>query len=242
MMPAVLDHCSWSLNEPINDGAGPFASFKSNLTASLSSTMGNGLAHRLVWKVLRLPKQQISSDQLHIDDYLSIKANGDKLLRDPNEGFILLHLPIPHPGGVYNRKTGKFWTGPSSYIDSLALTDKYLGHVRQVLEETGQWDSSTLVIMGDHSWRIYNWNSMPDWTAEDERASKGGFDTRPFYLVKLAGEQKGATIDAPFRALDTRGLMDELLGGRIRTVDDLRAWVQSTVQTKAGTPGGAGAK
>jgi hypothetical protein len=83
---------------------------------------------------------------------------------------------------------------------------------------------------------------MPDWTAEDERASKGGFDTRPFYLVKLAGEQKGAKIDAPFRALDTRGLMDELLGGRIRTVDDLRAWVQSTVQKKAGTPGGAGAK
>ena len=36
---------------------------------------------------------------------------------------------------------------------NLALCDDYLGHVRKELEDNGTWDSTTLVLMGDNSWR-----------------------------------------------------------------------------------------
>lgn len=41
--------------------------------------------------------------------------------------FVFIHLPVPHPLGIYNRRTGAL--GPdsaSNYIDNLALSDRML--------------------------------------------------------------------------------------------------------------------
>ena len=62
-------------------------------------------------------------------------------------------MAVPHPGGIYNRSTRTFSTLNATYIDNLALADSYLAHVRSLLKAQGKWDSSAVVIMGDHSWR-----------------------------------------------------------------------------------------
>jgi arylsulfatase A-like enzyme len=113
----------------------------------------------------------------HIQDYQLLYGASEKVLRDPSAGFVLLHLPIPHPWGIYNRRTGNFSTSTTSYIDNLALADKCLAGMRTTLQQTGQWDSSTVVVMGDHSWRTMIWRSpayLDAWTPEDESASHGG--------------------------------------------------------------------
>jgi hypothetical protein len=48
--------------------------------------------------------------------------------------------------------------------------------------------------------------------------------------VKLAGQQTGARIEEPFRAVKTRALLDALMTQRIRSADDLEAWVKTTAQ------------
>ncbi|HET6170890.1 MAG TPA: hypothetical protein VFE01_11945, partial [Terracidiphilus sp.] len=126
----------------------------------------------------------------------------------------------------YDRTTGNFATTHSTYIDNLALADKYLAHVRAVLEQNGTWDSSVIVIMGDHSWRTsFIWSSKPSWTHEEQVASDGDrFDDRPAYIVKLPHQQQPARIDAPYAAIHTRALLDALTHNQLRSAGDLSAW------------------
>ena len=164
----------------------------------------------------------------HISDYLALEEAADRILDDRSSGFSLIHLPVPHPGGIYDRVTGGFATKHSNYLDNLALSDKLLGHIRSKLEESNQWNGSTIVLMGDHSWRTkLLWRGTLEWTDEEERASHGGeFDDRPVYLVKLADQQVGARFDGPFAAVNTRRLLDGLLSQQIRSVEDLSAWAK----------------
>jgi hypothetical protein len=151
-------------------------------------------------------------------------------LDDRSAGFVLIHMPIPHPNGIYDRRTDRFALTNSNYVDNLALADKFLSHVRSKLERSGQWDASTIVIMADHSWRTKMiWENMPAWTKEEQIASQGGqFDDRPAYIVKLPEQHMSARIDVPFAALNTRRLFDALLAQKIQSAGELSAWaVQS---------------
>ncbi|MBB5315982.1 arylsulfatase A-like enzyme [Edaphobacter lichenicola] len=176
---------------------------------------------------LLAPQEATSTEvSFHQQDYQELIAAGDILLREPSANFVLLHMPIPHPGGIYNRHTGSFAVSHPTYIDNLALCDVYLAHVRHELEENGTWNNSALVIMGDHSWRVHmGWGKSREWTEEERIASDNvTFDDRPAYIVKLPGQTTPAHIDEPFESIRTRELFDKLLTGQIETPEQLSAW------------------
>jgi arylsulfatase A-like enzyme len=102
--------------------------------------------------------------------------------------------------------------------------------VRSKLKQSGQWDSSTVVVMADHSWRTkLLWENAPQWTKEEDVASGGGqFDERPAYVVKLPEQHTGARIDAPFSAVNTRSLLDAFLAQKIRSKEELSAWAMQS--------------
>ena len=162
-----------------------------------------------------------------ISDFNDLFRAADQLVEDHSIDFIFLHLPVPHPGGIYDRKTSSFTTHNSSYIDNLALADKSLAHLRNMLEQNRDWDSSTIVVMGDHSWRTtLLWSDRSVWTSEDEAASHGGqFDDRPAYIVKLPYQQNPMRIDDSFEAVRTRSLLDGIITNQIKTPEDLASWV-----------------
>ena len=238
IIPSVLDSCYWTYRSP------------SNLLLPSNSLLGNMLApvKLLAWFALNaaparlraygmsrlhIPVQKVLITQGHIDDYLDLDARADALLRDRSYGFVLLHMPVPHPWGIYDRHTGTFTTTGSSYINNLALADKCLAGIRRTLEQTGQWDSSTIVVMGDHSWRTQQlWHVSRieyRWAKEDELASHSGqYDPRPVYMVKLPNQTTAARIDTPFRTVRTRKLFDAILNHKINTPADLSTWAQST--------------
>jgi arylsulfatase A-like enzyme len=120
----------------------------------------------------------------------------------------------------------KFSTGPSSYLDNLVLADQYLAHVRSVLTQQGRWDSSVVIVMGDHSWRTaLMWAKSPEWTKEEQAASQGArFDARPVYMIKMPGQNAGSRIDAPFSAIHTRSLLDAVFSDRLHNADGLQSW------------------
>jgi hypothetical protein len=224
IMPEVLDHCFWSYRE----------STPANL--SPNRTMGVDLIrpfHNLWLDTKHLfghgrgsPSDESRDIRQHSSDYRKLLAAGDAYLADPSIDFLFLHMPIPHPYGFYDRRKRVFTRKHTSYVDNLALADLYLAHLRQILERQHQWDDTTLVVMGDHSWRTsLIWVDSMTWTEEDQAASHGGeFDTRPAYIVKLPNQQSPARIDQPFSAVNTRNLMDALLKRNIQTPADLQSW------------------
>ncbi len=161
----------------------------------------------------------------HLRDYRRITAAADRMLRDLSLTFLFLHLPIPHQGGIYNRRTGAPSGDQTSYLDNLALADLYLAHVRKILEAQGDWDDTVLVAMGDHSWRTWMWAGGEFWTAEDAAASHGGrFDDRPALIVKLAGESSPAQVQVAFPGRRTRAMLSEIMHGHLQTPAQLVQW------------------
>ncbi len=232
VMPQVLDTCFWTFNTPVQNAMQPRAGVWSNMLQPLELIAENGVPQRALGSIVDLPGPQRDKKLGHIEDYERLSTAADAVLADRTAGFVLLHLPIPHAPGIYDRAKDELTEAPASYLDNLALADRYLAHIRSVLERTGQWNTSTLLVMGDHSWRGPMWRPTPDWTAEDEAASHGGqFDTRPFYVVRLAGQQSGVRIGTPFPALATRGLLDALLSRDITSSSDLLQWSQQNTST-----------
>ncbi len=229
----VLDQCFWSYDTGIKNGMNSNETLHKNMLQPLAYLIRGGALDRLLGRFLPGAEPAIHDAQLHIDDYQSLSAASDQVLIDRSASFVLLHLPIPHLGGIYNRMSGQLTTGPSTYLDNLVLADKYLAHLRILLEQSGQWDSSAIIVMGDHSWRTAQmWKGSSVWTTEEEKASHGGeFDDRPFYTVKLPGQKSGSHIDSPYAALTTRALLDAILRKKITSSQELSAWVEQNPVT-----------
>jgi hypothetical protein len=214
ILSEVLDQCFWTSHSELRGGMYSSQSVISNTESPVLNVL-----RKMPWH-----SSPSDSTYFHQLDYWELVAAGDKLLEDRSATFLLLHMPIPHGPGIYNRQTASFATSNPSYLDNLALCDDYLGHVRKKLEENGTWDGTTLVLMGDHSWRI---TSRADLDPEERAATNGGqFDDRPAYIVKLAHQNTPARIDTLFAALRTRDLFDNLLTGRISTSRQLVRWAQ----------------
>lgn len=223
LLAPVLDQCFWiarsNSTTPDFDTRAPL----------LTNIFGPA---RHLWDNLRLraefTQQADRHDAaLHIEDLKALLNAADHTLADPARNFVLIHLPVPHPSGIYDRHTGFFTTKRrSSYVDNLALADKILAQFRSELDTQGAWDSSTVLLMGDHSWRtITHWKGTRGWTAEDQMAShNGGYDPRPVFLLKLAGQHTAATWDRPFPTVNTRQLLDAIFSHQVQSPADLEQW------------------
>lgn len=211
VLPAVLDHCTWTFNGLTPNGFIPNTWVTNNIADSLLYVAGSGPVSRVA---AHLPFTKPVGDidlAPHISDYETLLAATLTTLKDPTADFVLIHLPVPHPGGIYDRRTRTFATRHTSYADNLALADQALAQIRATLEASGQWDSTTILIMGDHSWRTPRWQPSTFWTAEDERNHPPVFDPRPAYLLKRPNQHTAQSIDTPVNAADTRTLLRSLL-------------------------------
>jgi hypothetical protein len=233
IMPEVLDHCFWIYRQNTPANLSPNRSLAVDLVRPFRNLWLD--AKHLFGRGPGSPSDETRDIRQHSSDYRHLFAAGDTYLANPSINFLFLHLPIPHPYGFYDRNKKVFSTRHTSYIDNLALADRYLAHIRQLLEQKNQWDSSTIIVMGDHSWRtIQIWRDSMTWTVEDQSASHGGeFDPRPGYIVKLPNQQTPARIEQPFPAVSTRALLDALIQNHLQTPADLEAWVSQQKTTSA---------
>lgn len=134
---------------------------------------------------------------------------------DPGLGLVFLHLPVPHAPHVYNRLTGRMDAKNQSvrgYIDSLALTDKYLEVLRHDMEARGLWDKTAVIASADHPFR-------------ESVAFDGKYDTYVPFMVKLAGHPTPASYIYPFHTILTSELVTSILNGSISTTPDVLGWL-----------------
>ncbi len=209
-----LDSC-WMSLPPLPNGMSRDKSTLGNLFAPLTGAWDRQF-HRRASRPAPSGTQTVDS--------LPGVAAGDALIRDPRIDLCLVHLPLPHPPGDYNRKTGRIGPG-GTYIDNLALSDRILGHILAEIAQSPDADRTVLVLSSDHSWRTWLWRGRFDWTTEEELASRHGqFDPRPMLMVRFPGQTKADTVSQPVPLLSMHNLLERIMSGEVESAQELEAW------------------
>lgn len=132
----------------------------------------------------------------------------------PDLGWI--HFPIPHAPSVAGAQ--------GTYLDNLGLADQRLRAFRETLEQRGRWEEATVVVLGDHWFRIpvktagnpFIEGLTTRWNQKDHRV--------PFFL-KLPNQRIGLTYTEPFNTVILRQLVGACRSGEIQTYDQAATWI-----------------
>ena len=210
----VLDSCYWQSIEPFE---GTVAGTEPTLAEVAAAPF------ELPTRESRVSLYR-SVVRAHAQEYVDLMGASDSLIRNEGVDFVFLHLPVPHPVGIYSRRTGKLGA-IGSYIDNLALADKAVGDLLQTIQGTAEASRTIVILSSDHSWRINEWRYHSLWTKEDQRACGGRFDTRPFLLVHFPDNKAGETRAEALPELATTGILRAILEGEIRSQGQLNGWL-----------------
>jgi len=155
--------------------------------------------------------------RLAIDAYRRILEDSKNAVAHAS-GLIFLHFPIPHAPVIYNRARGKLTTTVVSniqgYIDNMALADRTLAELRQVMEENGTWQRSAVIVSSDHIWR-------------DASSYDGRQDPYIPFLVKMPGQSAAADVDVEFQTIHTEELALAILNGEISDNAAVAMWIHT---------------
>jgi hypothetical protein len=138
--------------------------------------------------------------------------------------FVFLHLPVPHPPGIYDRKNHLLRPG-GTYLDNLVLADDTLGALLQEIDATPSVGQTTVIVSSDHSWRIPLWRDSKFWSEEEERASGGRFDDRPVLLIHFPHQESGSNVNTALPELLEHDIIAAMLRGQINDQNDLAAFL-----------------
>ena len=155
-------------------------------------------------------------------EYRNLMARAHPLIENGQIRFVFLHLNIPHPPGIYDRKLHMLRSG-GTYLDNLVLADDTLGTLLQELEATPSADQTTVIVSSDHSWRIPLWQNAEGWSAEEERACGGRFDDRPVLLIHFPDQKFGNNVSTALPELLEHDIIAGMLRGKINNPEDLAA-------------------
>jgi hypothetical protein len=200
ILQGTLDYCFWRMGD--GELKGPI---------STKSTLENAISpiQNTLWDLEGKPD---FIERVHAADLAAIMAAATTLIRDQSIRFVFIHLPLPHPPGIYDRKTGALRDG-GTYIDNLALSDRVLSELMRNLNATTLASKTTVIVCSDHSWRLPIWRPKADWTKEEEVASHGNFDTRPVLMIHFPGQESEQAVIAPFEAIRLHEILEHMLRG-----------------------------
>ncbi len=201
MLAGTLNHCYWRMSDDQADGALPEHSALQNALAPVIAT------------IREFRHMPTFTQERHADDWAEVMPQADALLRDQSIGFVFIHLPVPHPPNLYDRKLARRAT-TGSYIDNLALADQSLAHLMETIDSTPMAAKTTVIVCSDHSWRLPLWKSAGAWTKEDETASRGYFDPRPVLMIHSPGQGASRELTAPFDEIKLHDIIESLLRGQ----------------------------
>jgi len=161
-----------------------------------------------------------------LQQFLILRDHAYREISDPQMDFVFVHLPIPHPFAIYDRKLADFaLNSHTSYLDNLALVDRTVGEVRRTLERAGLWESTILMVTSDHALRPRIWQDRYDWTPEiADLMKRGGSPTVPF-MLKLTGHHPAAVYEPFISNVTAAQLSVAALSGNVTTPQQAADWL-----------------
>jgi hypothetical protein len=207
-LPGVLDRCFWQ-DTDVYPGLPVKLYYNRSTLANLWALLPPH-EHLDPLAVRRIDRET------HMQDYADVMTQSESLLRDQRIRFVMLHLPVPHPPGIYNR--GRHELVPAgNYIDNLVLADDTLGRLMKLIHSTPDAAQTSVIVSSDHGWRVADWKKLSDWTPEEEQISGEHFDPRPVLMVHLAGSEEGHTVARPTSAMVVHSILSAMLRGQAET-------------------------
>jgi hypothetical protein len=215
-MGPVLDSCFWSRND---------GSLLEPFGASEDKSMLNNAAAIPVWVWANITGDTREFNAEHLANYQENMRHAKLLIGDGHIRFLYIHLPVPHPPGIYDRRTNRLRTG-GSYLDNLVLADQAAATLLSEIDATPAACRTTLIVSSDHSFRIALWKATAGgWTEEDEAATGGHFDDRPVLMIRFPGQTSGSGISASFDEIVEHDILDAMLRGQMKTAEDLKSFL-----------------
>jgi hypothetical protein len=148
--------------------------------------------------------------------YRALEARASAMIAEDQADFVFLHLSAPHSPNIWSRINNDYvHKCGSSYLDNLALADRELGKIMDLVRSSPRWKDTTVIVQGDHSWRVQVWGGGAAWTDEDGQASHDNtFDPRPALILHDAGQTTAATDGRPLSLLEVHGALENAIAGR----------------------------
>ena len=169
------------------------------------------------------------------DDFVWLRRRALQMAADPRLGFLFIHLPIPHPLGIYNRHHDEITLDRSSnYFDNLELVDVTIRDLRAAMENAGQWDKTVVFVTSDHGLRPRVWNFRPTWTPEEKAVTSRGEDRWVPFFLKLSRQKEGIAFDGEFNAITMHQMTLAIARGEIGTVSNALAWLERSSAPREG--------
>ena len=207
MLDGTVDACYWRPGDGLWGGTAPEFSVLKNAWAPFAD-----------WIAQWSHTPAYTGGDKHAADLAAVMPQAEALLRDQAIGFAFVHLPVPHPPGIYDRRTGRI-RNTGTYLDNLALADRSLGELMATLRATAAAADTTVIVCSDHSWRLPLWRPTPQWSREETTASEGHFDTRPVLLIHYPGQTTRHDVTSPFAGVRLHDLIEDMLRGQRPTGD-----------------------
>lgn len=213
-LPGVLDRCFWQYSD-VYPGLPVKLDYNRSTLANLWALVPPH-EHLDPLAVHRI------DHETHMHDYADIMKQSESLLHDQRIRFVMLHLPVPHTPGIYNRSRHEL-VPAGNYIDNLVLADDTLGRLMKLIQSMPDAAETSVIVSSDHSWRVADWKILSDWTPEEERISGERFDPRPVLMVHLAGSEEGHDVAHPTSAMVVHSILDAMLRGQAETPSAIAA-------------------
>ena len=183
-----LAECSWEVRPWVIEEASAEAE-------GLAGAMRQGLESVLRASFLKVgtssheEQLNILERRYQLEAYQSTQANALSWVTRPELNLLFFHWIIPHPFGIYDRETDDFSLAlKSNYFDNLELVDRTVGEIRRAMEDSGQWDRTTVVLAADHPLRPGLWQRP--WNSELEEVTQNRYSPLVPFLLKLPGNRR----------------------------------------------------
>ncbi|MDX2154766.1 MAG: sulfatase-like hydrolase/transferase [Bryobacteraceae bacterium] len=169
-------------------------------------------------------EEELINRQRAVLDHLL--QQGKSLAADPSIGILYLHLPLPHPPGVWKaREQRPAHAYEGTYLENLEVADRILGEYRAHLEGQGVWQQAAILVTSDHALRAEMWKGLKGFMPRTPLLNR---PPRVPFLLKLPEGGPGRTYEQPISAVVAPGLLQAYLAGQVRTYDDAARWLDSS--------------
>jgi hypothetical protein len=160
---------------------------------------------------------------LHAISYGEIHDDMLQAITDPRLNLIFIHVNVPHLPAIYDVSTDAVSNDRNTtYLGNLRLVDRTVGDIRKTLEKAGMWDTSTILLTGDHPLRALPASARPE-QRPDLRGLRQHNEVP--YLLRMPAETQGVVYETPINTIVTKDLLIAILNRQVATPTQIAAWL-----------------
>lgn len=176
-----------------------------------------------------VPAPLVVNEPRHIaaESYRKLVWHAMRMAARADLGLVFIHLPVPHPPAMWDRRHHQFRDQGGDYFDNLELADRALQCVRDAIEAAGLGATTILLVTADHGFRPRLWKGDPQAWSREVAARASRLDNRVPFLLRFPTQRSPLFYPQPISNLVAHDLTLALLANRVTTPAAALAWLDA---------------